>query len=93
MINWLKSKKPTTLYFKDIKVNEKFCIDTGNSRGAVYIKVENVNAYNVEDWTSDDEDCGMMEIVTGKLWAATKSPVKLVNVEINIDAEKPDIYL
>lgn len=92
MINWLKSQKPKPLYFKDIQVNEKFVIDTGNSMGAVYTKVQNMNAYNTQDWTNDDDDFGMMEIATGKLWAATKSPVKLIDVEINIDAAKPSIY-
>lgn len=94
MINWLKSQKPKTLYFKDIQVNEKFVIDTGGSKGAVYTKVENVNGYNVDDsdWENEESDHAMMEIATGKLWASTKSPVKLVDVEINIDAEKPSIY-
>ncbi len=34
----------------------------------------------------------MLEIATGKLFPPTKSPVKQVDIEINVDVVKPTIY-
>lgn len=98
-INW-KAGKPAARYFADIAVNDAFTIDTVNSKGAVYIKVDLIevlqhirnNSYGASNFTPGNSRYAMQEVETGKVFAPTASPIKAVEVEINVGQAKPVIY-
>lgn len=79
-VNWLKEKKVPALLFEDLRLNTPFRNTSPDSKGAVYIKV------------SDATASFMYEVQTGRLWPPTKSPVEIVDLTININLEKPQIY-
>lgn len=86
-INWLNSNENTTLYFQDVAVNQGFRNVSDLSKGAVYLKVEDYNAFE-----KDYECYAMLEIATGVMFRPTTSPVELVDIKLNIGVEKPDLY-
>jgi RecJ-like exonuclease len=83
------------LYFDDLSVGESFRIDTVNSKGAVYRKVD-LTAYlkdeDIDEVYGVDNTCAMEEIATGKVFTPTKSPIKRVDVDVTIRQAKPDLY-
>lgn len=85
-INWGKKVvAEKDLFFSHLAVGETFRIATPQSRGAVYMKIE------------DHGECAtfqtfMLELATGKVFDATDSRIERVNVEINVDAAKPSCY-
>lgn len=83
-INWKDTVHPlnSDLYFKHLKLNENFKIVVGD---AVYTKVAVVHKY-------DENQEFMCELATGKLFPPTKSAVKLVDVEVNVNIPRPVIY-
>jgi hypothetical protein len=87
MINWkTATPKVKDLYFKDVPVGTAFVNAGGYSQGAVYIKVMKESSF------MDNSEYFMLELQTFKLWPATKSVIKVVELEINIPLEKPSIY-
>ncbi len=98
-INW-KPGKPVARYFTDIAVGDAFTIDTSNSKGAVYIKVDILevlqfirnNTYGASNFVAGNSRYAMQEVETSKVFAPTVSPIKAVEVEINVGQAKPAIY-
>jgi len=89
-INWDKTPAVRDLYYSDIPYNSSFMVNTDASKGAVYRKVRikrDVFGYN----TVGDIDA-QMEEATGSLFKPTTSPIKRVDVTVNIAATKPSIY-
>lgn len=88
---WKKeqSNQIKPLYFSDIKVGESFTINTHNSQGAIYTKVD---LNSVRDRTNVLNLYGMLEIETCKIFPSTSSPIKLVPVEVHIDSDRPNLY-
>lgn len=84
-INWENEQTPKTLYFEDVPVNAHFVIDTIGSYGAVYRKVE--SGFRHQTW-----GYAQLEEFTGKVFEATKSPIRIVEVDIKIKSIKPTIY-
>lgn len=98
-IKWNDSK-PVARKFADIEVGDAFTIDTVNSKGAVYIKVDLIEAltsirntsYGLSNFTPSTARYAMQEVATGKVFAPTPSPIKAVDVEIAVNQTKPAIY-
>ena len=85
-VHWKKSP-PQSLYFEYIEVGETFKIDSFRSKGAVYMKVH--TSHRVSGYP---DQYLMLELATGKLFSPTTSRITRVNVDIHVDAEKPEIY-
>ena len=81
-IEWTK-QQTKAIYFEDLEVGQHFSIDTPGSKGAVYRKIKFSNAYG--------DTYYQLEVATASIFDSTKSPVKLVDVKISINAEKPNI--
>jgi hypothetical protein len=91
-VSWKNT--PKTLYFNDLSDGDSFRIATGNSKGAIYTRV-NLNPFVMTHHYNDTlrgRDYGMLEIATGKVFIPTKSPVERVSVNVSIDTEKPSLY-
>jgi hypothetical protein len=73
------------LTFDKLGKNESFRIATVNAQGAVYRKVLKKARFGTNEYF-------MMEEATGELFEPTRSPVELVDVEVNINTPKPKIY-
>lgn len=84
---WQSDVAKQVLYFKDLKVNDHYVIDTANSHGAVYRKVRDTRqrSYGQDEYLQ-------LEAFTGELFKPTASPVRLVEAEIAFKAKKPTIY-
>lgn len=85
-ISWKNTKVTTELTYSDLQVGESFYINSG--KGAVYTKV----VYRDRSYTSKKDEYFQLEIATGKLFKPTNSGVRRVNVEVQIDVNKPSIY-
>lgn len=82
-INWNNSNETKrTLYFSDLKLGQSFRNAGPYSQNAVYTKI-------LEEESGDYK---MLELATLTAWTPTKSPVEIVEVEVNIKAAKPSIY-
>lgn len=79
-VNWKKHKAVPTLGYDDLNVGDTFKNKFG--KGAVYMKVR--NHAGATYW--------MLELETGTLFPPTSSLVELVDCEININDDKPNIY-
>lgn len=79
VINWGKTIQ--NIYFDNLAVGKCFQIDSDAFSGAVYMKVEFGKGVFYQ-----------LELATAKLYDPTISPVKEVNVSINIDCVKPELY-
>lgn len=98
-IKWNDSK-PVARKFNDIEVGDSFTIDTVNSKGAVYIKVDLLEvltsirntSYGLSNFTPSTSRYAMQEVATGKVFSPTSSPIKPVEVEISVNQVKPSIY-
>lgn len=87
-VNWKNQEStPTVLYFEHLSINETFKIQ-GHEAVYTKVKVKTKSVYDI----SDKYKYYMYEIMTGNLYPPTNSPVELVNVEVNIDLEKPQLY-
>jgi len=86
-INWNTSKK-TDLFFEDLDVGDTFRLANG---AAVYMKVSSGRGLYFTV-SNEYENEGMLELATGKVFAASESEVVLIDVDITINAEKPEIY-
>ncbi len=75
-----KSNLVKRLYFSDLNLGDTFRNKHG--RGAVYAKVQ----------VPHTGDQFMFEFETGKLFAPTTSELELVDVSVNVEADKPVIY-
>ncbi len=84
-INWGPNKSNKTLYFADLAVNDSFRI---KDHDAIYLKIAPGRGASFGPNTSHL----MLEIATGRAFAATGSPVEHVPVEINISTSKPGLY-
>lgn len=79
-----KNEAVKTLKFDDLKLNDSFKICTKKSKGAVYTKVRTPSYKGHEFY--------MLEVATGKLFEPTVSTVEKVEVTVNVEALKPEIY-
>lgn len=79
-IVWNNSSTPQPLTFDQLAYGDCYKVDTFRSKGAIYMKTEGRH----EDYA--------LELATGKLFPPQSSPLALVEVEINIQADKPTIY-
>jgi hypothetical protein len=79
-INWNNQNTPQTLNFDQLSYGDCYKVATSRSKGAVYMKTEGGH----QDYA--------LELATGKLFPPQLSPLSLVEVEINIQADKPTIY-
>lgn len=84
-INWKHKLLPQVQYYSDLSLNEAFRLTTGQ---AIYIKV----LVSPKVAGNRNEEYGMLEIATGKVFPPSNSPVELVNVEVNVDSVKPPLY-
>jgi hypothetical protein len=75
------------LYFSDLSLKDSFRIKGG--RNAVYTKVIAGTNDVIPGHYSQEV---MFEIETGKLFKPTLSEVELVDVEVTIGTELPDLY-
>lgn len=89
-VSWKDSRVTSKLTYSDLDVGDSFVIDTPSSKGAVYTKC----VYRVHSFENLDgkNQYYQMEIATGKLFSPTNSAVKRVNVEVEIDVNKPSCY-
>lgn len=89
-VSWKDSRATSKLTYSDLDVGDSFVIDTPGSQGAVYTKcVHRVHSYG---GVAGKDKYFQMEIATGKLFSPTNSAVKRVNVEVEIDVNKPSCY-
>jgi len=89
-VRWKNAK--TQLYFGDLKPRQTFKIVSATSKGAVYMKCEGGGDLQ---FYSDDGNYyagGMLEIMTGKVFPPTLSAVEIVETNLDIPLEKPEIY-
>lgn len=80
-VNWGSRAASGKLYFNDLDIGDCFKINTSAAKGAVYRKVYN----------TIEGECLAEEVATSKLFHPTTSEVVKVNVNIDIDAPKPEI--
>lgn len=94
-INFKNDVTTKQLYFADLPLNSAFRIKTSGSKGAIYIKTQEINHFSRMGSNNKLQTVNhfrMYEIATGKLFEPTPSPVELVSVKIEIDAERPEVY-
>lgn len=90
VINWGKVVKD--IYFDDLTVGQCFQIASEKSKGAVYMKVVSHKVANTPALDLHSREHYQLELATAKLYSPTLSPVNIVNVSLNIDCAKPDLY-
>ena len=88
-VNWSKPGKPVGSRFKDLAANQAFRNKAGY--GAVYVKVLPAGGIEVVDSNGNDVDGLMFEVATGKLYPPTAALVELVDVEVNVGTNKPNL--
>ena len=90
-IIWGKSYTP--IFFHDLEVGDTFKLCNGE---AIYQKVKAGRAGicnpDCKGLRRDEAEEFMLEIATGLLWPVSKNTVKLVDVEVTINANKPALY-
>lgn len=92
-VSWANQPVRKTLHFVDLLPNEAFRIKSYRSKGAVYIKVVPGHDDLVLEGKWGETHSGVMyELATGKLYPPTSSTVELVDVDIEVHQDKPDIY-
>lgn len=72
------------IYFHDLAVMECFVVDSPSSKGAVYMKVEDRSR---TPWLYRQ-----LELATGLVFQPTGSPIHRVDVKVEIDCKRPEIY-
>jgi len=83
LVTFNKKPEPTVRYYAtNLAVGKTFKVASHNAKGAVYMIVH------------DTVDGGFkqLELVTGKIYPLTTSPIELVEVEVTINDYCPDIY-
>lgn len=83
-VNWKGNGVWGDLYFEDLNINDTFRIVSNRSHGAVYVKV-------LVGPKSHDPKHMMYEIATGNVFPATPSRVERVDVDVHVNANKPQL--
>lgn len=88
-INWGKKNPALKLVFDDLDVGQSFRLVSGD---AIYCKVEAGRSMDFFDSNGEALEYGMMEWASGKVWPPSQTPVELVEVVVNIEILKPELY-
>jgi hypothetical protein len=74
------------LFFTNLSVSDSFRLQNGS---AVYTKVEFAGGLKVRDSRHVDQDYGMLELATGKVFPPSTGQVVRVSVDVSVASAKP----